>query len=96
MTKKNNPFKMRGSYVGAIVGFICSLLSYDLQLGTVTSFSNCINTFANPICRFWKLPFGLGYLQYGTLGYFFFILPYFIIIGFFIGWAINSLYRKYN
>ena len=73
--KSYNPFKMWGSYVGAVVGFI--IVFIDGRDSDI--FSWLIDEFLLPLTSdlFISIPMGL-------------------IIGFLIGYAIHSLFRKFK
>jgi len=73
MKNKYNPFKMLGSWVGALIGFFWAI---GLQ---PKGLCNLIFVGNKTVC----LSSGIAY----------FII---ILIGFLIGWGIQSLWRKYK
>ena len=90
--KKNyNPFKMWGSYVGAVIysiitfGFSIGGGSTDRGLGVIFK----INLFVANLFIKESMEFATGV----TIGFFSIILTS-TVIGFLIGWGIHSLIRK--
>ena len=82
MAKKSyNPFKMWGSYVGALLGYLMGVYT---MYGLVIQ-QESINIFAL------LLPFTQGWNTAPIMPIIFISM---IIIGFLIGWGIHSLVRK--
>lgn len=80
--KLYNPFKMWGSYVGVVIGFIVGLFSGNIRYEELIS-----EVFENTVLpsSYQSLVFFSIYLSYISIG---------IIIGFLIGWGIHSLFRR--
>lgn len=77
MKSKYNPFKMWGSYVGAVIGAIWYPVYLFIFLSFFCTGSHC-----------------------GDAGIAFVVTPLMALIsapiGFFLGWGIHSLWRKYK
>lgn len=101
MNKKYNPFKMWGSWIGALIlpfWFIANMITQKC-VGIIVWGVSCT--------RDWSLFFSNEWLQLfstnsgtnsGTFELTMFWIIIFIIalIGFLLGWIINSLWRKYK
>jgi len=87
MKNKNyNPFKMWGSYVGAVFGFLLVCISHTRSNVYDTTTGYCSYVF-----------FGyINLLIKENCGGLYFNLIFFsiVLIGFLIGWAIHSLIRR--
>jgi len=87
MAKKKgfNPFKMWGSYVGAIVLTILPI--FTNPIGRV--FTDC--NIANCTTSVWDFRSLIAPYVIGGIG--FILVPATLIIGFIIGWGIHSIFR---
>lgn len=90
MTRKSyNPFKMWGSYVGAIIGALISpLMVYYLSYLPLQTTPSCMPGTA---CPLFAPPMSLSYFLTQNIS--FFIAFVGLISGFLIGWGIHSLVR---
>jgi len=73
-----NPFKMWGSWVGAVVGLFLWYMSFHL------SPNNSLSIFIRNLG---------GSLNMASSILIFFVLP---VLGFLVGWGIQSLWRKFR
>ena len=97
MSKKSyNPFKMWGSYVGVIGGFLISLLSLVLDIleNVITPMGINFKNYVWYITPSYLLNYIILPIQTTNYGVYLTIIFIFnIIIGFFLGYGIHSLFR---
>jgi hypothetical protein len=88
MKKKNNPFRMVGSWIGSVSSMIFYLTYwyyYKVQVG-INNLAN--EMFEGPISSTsWNNAMSL--ITFKPLS-----LIFFVIIGFFVGWGVQSLIRR--
>ena len=84
MKKKNNPFKMWGSWVGAVIGFLINFKIWGYETTMDSSKVFLVERFKIFVTSFAS--------QYNNLV----VVDYtiFIILGFLLGWGITILYRR--
>lgn len=87
--KSYNPFRMWGSYVGAILSYL--FFVFIIRCPIITLF--------NSSCRTWQTAFlvALGYNDYHNKYTFTGLIIFIVIIsiGFLVGWGVTSLFRRF-